>query len=58
MCKEEKEILYRCRYEEQFVKRNRAYEAWVFVCKDCLKGIKKKFIQSYQYGGTWKGKKK
>ena len=57
MCRKEKNTLYRCRYEENFIERNRAHEEWVFVCEHCLKDIKIKFAQSYQYGGTWKSKK-
>ena len=48
ICVKEKETLYRCRYEEKFLERNRAYEEWVFVCEYCLKDIKKKFEESYQ----------
>jgi hypothetical protein len=51
-------MLYRCRYEEKFVERNRSYKEWVFICEYCLKHIKKKFKDSYQYGGTWKRKKR
>ena len=58
ICGKEKETLYRFRYEEKFIERNRAYEKWALVCEYCLKDIKKKFEQSYQYEGTWKSKKK
>lgn len=58
MCKKEKDTLYRCRYEENFIEKNRVYEKWIFVCETCLKEIKDKYINSYQYGGTWKSKKK
>ena len=58
VCKTEKEILYRVRYEENFLERNRIYREWFFICEYCLKIIKKKFEKSYQYGGTWKSKKK
>ncbi len=58
MCNKEKEILYRCRYEETAIKRDRIYARWVFICEHCLGDIKKKYKKSYQYGGTWKSKKK
>tara|TARA_X000000950_G_scaffold9511_1_gene10529 strand:- start:903 stop:1106 length:204 start_codon:yes stop_codon:yes gene_type:complete len=58
ICKEEKEILYRCRYEETFIERNKIYGRWVFICEYCLEDIKEKYKKSYQYGGTWKRKKK
>ncbi len=53
-----KEILYRCKYEENFIARKRSFEKWVFICGTCLPHIKQKFIESYQYGGTWKSLKK
>ena len=49
-CKEQKEVLYRCRYAE--------LKDWVFLCDECLKQIKSLFENTYQYGGTWKSKKK
>ena len=49
-CHEPKEVLYRCRYKE--------LKNWVFLCGECLKQIKSLFENSYQYGGTWKSKKK
>ena len=49
-CYEHKDILYRCRYNEP--------KDWVFVCGECLKEIKNLFQNTYQYGGTWKSKKK
>ena len=49
-CNEPKEVLYRCRYQEK--------KDWSFLCGDCLQRIKKMFEDSYQYGGTWKSKKK
>ena len=58
VCNEYKEILYRCRYQENFIEREKVYGDWVFVCSLCLKDIKKKFMKKYQYGGTWKSKKK
>ena len=58
ICNEKKEILYRCIYEETFIKLNRIYGKWVFICSYCLEDIKKKYKKSYVYGGTWKSKKK
>ena len=49
-CCEHKDILYRCRYNE--------LKDWVFICRECLKEIKNLFENTYQYGGTWKSKKK
>ena len=48
-CKEHDDVLYRCRYG--------AERAWIFLCKNCLAFIKKKYQMNYQYGGTWKSKK-
>ena len=47
---EPKEGLYRCRYKE--------LKDWVLLCKKCLQEVKTEFLESYQYGGTWKSKKK
>ena len=44
--------------EESFIKRERIYRGWVFICAYCLEGIKKKYEKSYEYGGTWKSRKK
>ena len=49
-CKVQKEVLYRCRYEE--------LKDWLFLCRKCLLEVKTKFEETYQYGGTWKSKKK
>ena len=49
-CKSINKILYRCRYDD--------LEDWVFLCTSCLREIKKVFEDTYQYGGTWKSKKK
>ena len=49
-CDEPKEVLYRCRYKE--------LKDWVFLCGMCLQEVKIAFVESYQYGGTWKSKKK
>ena len=49
-CKNQKEVLYRCRYNE--------FKDWVFLCGTCLTKIKSQHENTYQYGGTWKIKKK
>lgn len=43
-------VLYRCRYGER--------PNWLFLCEPCLNTVKKKHEKSYQYGGTWKAKKR
>ena len=49
-CDVPKEVLYRCRYKE--------LKGWVFLCGKCLNEVKTLFEGTYQYGGTWKSKKK
>ena len=49
-CSDQKDVLYRCRYDK--------LKNWVFICGQCLKKIKTLFEETYQYGGTWKSKKK
>jgi len=49
-CKDAKEVLYRCRYQD--------LKDWVFLCGKCLTDVKSKYEDTYQYGGTWKSKKK
>ena len=49
-CSNQKSVLYRCKYNE--------IKEWVFLCSECLKQIKNLFEDTYQYGGTWKSKKK
>ena len=49
-CYEPKEVLYRCRYKE--------LKDWVFLCGKCLQEVKTEYDDTYQYGGTWKSKKK
>ena len=49
-CKKQKEVLFRCRYDE--------LKDWVFLCGYCLTKVKSQYEDSYQYGGTWKSKKK
>ena len=49
-CDKPKEVLYRCRYKE--------LKDWVFLCGKCLHEVKTAFEESYQYGGTWKSKKR
>ena len=49
-CKSPNKALYRCRYGD--------VKSYVFLCVSCLKEIKLGFKDTYQYGGTWKSKKK
>ena len=48
-CNDQKEVLYRCKYDE--------FKNWVFLCGTCLTKIKSQYVNTYQYGGTWKNKK-
>ena len=48
-CNNQNEVLYRCRYDE--------FKNWVFLCGTCLTKIKFQYVNTYQYGGTWKNKK-
>ncbi|HCD28866.1 MAG TPA: hypothetical protein DER02_15180 [Gammaproteobacteria bacterium] len=48
-CREQKEVLYRCKYQEMM---------WSFLCESCLIEVKTQNPDSYQYGGTWKAVKK
>lgn len=41
--------LFRCKLDES--------GSWFFICKDCLNNSKLNSL-FYQYGGTWKAKKK
>ena len=41
-----------------FIKRERIYKGWIFICEYCLEGIKKKYEKSYEYVGTRKSRKK
>ena len=50
VCNDPGGVLYRCRYDE--------LEDWVFLCGECLTNVKSRFEDTYQYGGTWKSKKK
>ena len=49
-CYKPKEVLYRCRFQE--------LKDWIFLCGNCLQVVKEKYDDTYQYGGTWKSKKK
>ena len=49
-CAECEEVLYRCRFQE--------LKDWIFLCGKCLKLVKDRYKDTYQYGGTWKSKKK
>ncbi|MCY2976853.1 MAG: hypothetical protein NTW52_19525 [Planctomycetota bacterium] len=48
-CKKNEDVLYRVRIDES--------RAWIFVCPDCLEQVKPG-NSFYQYGGTWKSKKR
>ena len=48
-CNEVNQVLYRCKYNDK--------TSWKFICINCLEKIKGKYIDTYVYGGTWKGKK-
>ncbi len=48
-CKEQKDVLYRCKYQEM---------VWSFLCEECLMDVKTQNPDTYQYGGTWKAVKK
>ena len=48
-CNESFLELFRC--------KNDSAGEWIFLCKKCLQIIKKDSL-FYQYGGTWKSKKK
>ena len=49
-CKKSNEVLYRCKYNN--------CKEWTFLCGKCLNQIKSDYQDTYQYGGTWKSKKK
>ena len=44
------EVLYNRRFQELW--------DWVFLCGKCLQVVKDEYQDTYQYGGTWKSKKK
>lgn len=48
LCGESAEVLFRI--------KNQADKPWLFACKDCQ--IKQQRLEAYQYGGTWKSKKR
>ena len=50
ICEVEAEALYRCRYD--------GLRDWLFLCGKCLTEVKVKHEKTYQYGGTWKSKKR
>ena len=50
LCKVQAEALYRCRYAD--------LKEWLFLCGKCLTEIKAEHEKTYQYGGTWKRKKR
>ena len=49
-CHKSKKVLFRCRFQE--------LKDWVFLCDKCLQLAKDRYVDTYQYGGTWKSKKK
>ena len=49
-CRVHAEALYRCRYD--------GLRDWLFLCGKCLAEVKAKHEKTYQYGGTWKRKKR
>jgi hypothetical protein len=49
-CNDQKEVLFRCKYNE--------LKDWVFLCGKCLTNVKSQYVNTYQYIGTWKSKKK
>ncbi len=49
-CQQAKSVMYRCRFDGNV--------AWQFVCGPCLIKVKKRHTDTYQYGGTWKARKK
>ena len=48
-CEKTNDVLYRVRIDES--------KQWIFVCPDCLEQVKLG-NRLYQYGGTWKSKKR
>jgi len=48
-CGKNEEVLYRVRVDE--------FRVWIFVCPACLEQVKPG-NPLYQYGGTWKSKKR
>ena len=50
ICKNQAEALFRCRYAD--------LKEWIFLCGKCLTKVKTKHENTYQYGGTWKSKKR
>lgn len=48
-CDQKFSHLFRCKINTS--------DNWIFLCEDCLENSKKESI-FYQYGGTWKAKKK
>ncbi len=48
-CDQEKDTLFRVRIDKE--------GKWVFVCKVCIEVVKPN-NEDYQYGGTWKSKKR
>ena len=49
-CHIQADVFYRCRYD--------GLKYWLFLCGKCLAEVKYKHDKTYQYGGTWKSKKR
>ena len=49
-CAQNSDALYRCRYGDAL--------DWRFLCGRCLTQVKADFPETYQYGGTWKARKR
>ena len=49
LCQKTNDVLYRVRIDES--------QEWIFVCPVCLEKVKPNNPR-YQYGGTWKSKKR
>jgi hypothetical protein len=47
-CKKGQSLLYRVRLQ--------AIASWIFLCSECQSKVKSQTL--YQYGGTWKQKKR
>ena len=50
ICEVQEDALHRCRYD--------GVKEWSFLCGKCLTEIKAEHEKTYQYGGTWKRKKR
>ena len=41
----------------QMPKTHNELKDWVFLCGKCHSKVKSQYVNTYQYGGTWKSKK-